>query len=193
MSKYTVVITPVVDEGNDAVGHTQAIILVETSAPTPRITEVTIRSTASGGITSDALPSIDLEGVARALTSGVRSAPPSMPSTNLTREPIETTGRPEADSVTAGVSSAEKQPPHTNTAEENEPPTQVPPNAAERAYRRMPDADEVRLVHRRMGTVVGLAKHYGVPRHTAQGWMTRIRRLDDPAADSSPQNTSSES
>lgn len=45
-----------------------------------------------------------------------------------------------------------------------------------RAYRRMPDADELRAAFDRIGTVTGLAKHYGVPRHTAQGWMARLRR-----------------
>jgi hypothetical protein len=48
--------------------------------------------------------------------------------------------------------------------------------AGERAYRRMPDADEVLGAYRQVGTVSGLAEHFGVPRHTVQGWARRLRR-----------------
>jgi hypothetical protein len=48
--------------------------------------------------------------------------------------------------------------------------------ATERAYRRMPDAAEVLAAYQRLGTITELARHYGVPRHTAQGWASRLRR-----------------
>jgi type IV secretory pathway TrbL component len=48
--------------------------------------------------------------------------------------------------------------------------------AAERAYRRMPDVAEVLGAYRQVGTVSGLAEHFGVPRHTVQGWARRLRR-----------------
>jgi hypothetical protein len=44
-----------------------------------------------------------------------------------------------------------------------------------RAYRRMPDADEVLAAYREVGTVSGLADFFGVPRHTVQGWARRLR------------------
>jgi hypothetical protein len=46
----------------------------------------------------------------------------------------------------------------------------------ERPYRRMPAADEVLAAYRQVGTVSGLAEHFGVPRHTVQGWARRLRR-----------------
>jgi hypothetical protein len=45
----------------------------------------------------------------------------------------------------------------------------------QRAYRRMPPADDVLAAYRRAGTLTGLAEHYGVPRHTIQGWARRLR------------------
>jgi hypothetical protein len=48
--------------------------------------------------------------------------------------------------------------------------------AGERAYRRMPDAADVRAAYREVGSVSALADHYGVPRHTVQGWARRLRR-----------------
>lgn len=46
----------------------------------------------------------------------------------------------------------------------------------ERVYRRMPPVDEVLDAYRQIGTISGLAGHFGVPRHTVQGWARRLRR-----------------
>ncbi|WP_241825208.1 hypothetical protein [Micromonospora sp. CB01531] len=46
----------------------------------------------------------------------------------------------------------------------------------DRAYRRMPDPSELKDIYLKNRTVTGVAKHYDVPTHTAQGWITRLRR-----------------
>jgi hypothetical protein len=43
-----------------------------------------------------------------------------------------------------------------------------------RAYRRIPD--DLAQTFTRLGSVTQLAAHYQVPRHTAQGWINRLRR-----------------
>jgi hypothetical protein len=48
--------------------------------------------------------------------------------------------------------------------------------AAERVYRRMPD--DFTAVYRQAGTAAAIADHYGVPRHTAQGWIRRHKKQD---------------
>lgn len=48
---------------------------------------------------------------------------------------------------------------------------------AVRAYRRMPD--DVVEVYRQAGGATAMANHYGVPRHTAQGWLRRLRQQGD--------------
>jgi hypothetical protein len=42
-----------------------------------------------------------------------------------------------------------------------------------RVYRRMPD--DLAAVYQRAGTSAAVAEHYAVPRHTAQGWIRRLR------------------
>jgi len=52
--------------------------------------------------------------------------------------------------------------------------SQVPPSAlGGRAYRKMPD--DLVEVYSQSQSVTAVAEHYGVPRHTAQGWMNRLR------------------
>lgn len=46
----------------------------------------------------------------------------------------------------------------------------------DRAYRRMPDPAEVKATYLASRTITGVAEHYGVPTHTAQGWISRLRR-----------------
>lgn len=42
-----------------------------------------------------------------------------------------------------------------------------------RAYRRMPQ--DLATVYKRIGGATAVAEHYGVPRHTVQGWLRRLR------------------
>jgi hypothetical protein len=44
-----------------------------------------------------------------------------------------------------------------------------------RPYRRMPPAEDVMAAYRQVGSVSGLAEHFGVPRHTVQGWARQLR------------------
>ncbi len=48
---------------------------------------------------------------------------------------------------------------------------------APRAYRRMPEASEVLGAYAQAGSITALAEHYGVPRHTANGWARRLRGM----------------
>jgi hypothetical protein len=60
-------------------------------------------------------------------------------------------------------------------------PTKAPATAgggkgsgAGRVYRRSPA--DLATVYEQVGSVTGVADHYGVPRHTAQGWLRTLRR-----------------
>ena len=50
------------------------------------------------------------------------------------------------------------------------------PSPQERAYRRMPPADEVMAAYRQVGSISGLAERFNVPRYTAQGWARQLRK-----------------
>lgn len=48
------------------------------------------------------------------------------------------------------------------------------PARAGRAYRRMPD--DLAEVRQQVGAASAIANHYGVPRHTVQGWLRRLNK-----------------
>ena len=54
--------------------------------------------------------------------------------------------------------------------------TKAPAETEGRAYRRMPPPEEVLAAYEQAGSLSGLAEHYQVPRHTIQGWASRLRR-----------------
>ena len=55
-------------------------------------------------------------------------------------------------------------------------PAAAPVEGRERVYRRMPPAEEVMAAYRQVGSVSGLADHFGVPRYTVQGWARQLRK-----------------
>lgn len=52
-------------------------------------------------------------------------------------------------------------------------PVEASPSGHERAYRRMPD--DFSAVATNLNSASAIAEHYNVPRHTAQGWLRRLR------------------
>ncbi|WUA09368.1 hypothetical protein OG225_06670 [Nocardia sp. NBC_01377] len=178
MPNYTVVITPdsVGDQGESG-DAPQLTVRVEATAQDARVTEIAISTTAPTGLTSQSLDVIDMTAIATALSlrfppstarvAAVKSAvpvsdrAPASASERIVREEISVPTRTTAVTSAAAVPGA--------TGED-----------AGRAYRRMPDVSELRAAYENLGTVTAVAKHYGVPRHTAQGWMGRLRKLDQP-------------
>jgi hypothetical protein len=55
-------------------------------------------------------------------------------------------------------------------------PAAAPVESRERVYRRMPPAEEVMAAYQQVGSVSGLADHFGVPRYTVQGWARQLRK-----------------
>jgi hypothetical protein len=90
----------------------------------------------------------------------------------------KTTGR----KATAGKATAAQKATATKTAKtvSRRTPAAAAPEAAgtrARAYRRMPDPEQVMDAYRQTGTIGGLAEHFNVPRHTIAGWARRLRTL----------------
>ncbi|WP_432974381.1 hypothetical protein [Dactylosporangium sp. CA-233914] len=52
----------------------------------------------------------------------------------------------------------------------------MPVESRERAYRRMPPAEDVMAAYQQVGSISGLADHFNVPRYTAQGWAQQLRK-----------------
>jgi hypothetical protein len=151
MTAFRVVITP---EDDSARGRGQAVIRVDTS-PTPRILEIIITVSSADGLSGPSLLGIDLDGVIQALAAGAHPA-----SDAVAPVPAPPPARAKSAATPTRVAA-----PVGRTARQGDRP-----------YRQMPDPAELQAIFDKVGTVTGVAAHYQVPRHTAQGWMSRLRK-----------------
>ncbi|MET9265634.1 hypothetical protein [Amycolatopsis sp. NPDC004079] len=126
-------------------------MIVDATTPQPRIVELKVRSTGNG-LTSQSIPPVDLDLLVRAFLPSAEE--PGKPAVKFRQAVAETPETP------------------------SDPPGSGSPDGGGRAYRKMPEVAEVLAVYEQTGTVTAMAAHFGVPRHTAQGWMGRIRRMD---------------
>jgi hypothetical protein len=161
MTRYVIAMTITPDPPSSAAAS-QLTVRVDTSSGRPRVSEVVVRSGDARGLGSADLPAIDLGLLVQALSGGPAPVPATA-SVRATRP--ARSARSKVSARSAGAASARVRGRRSRT--EPEP---------ERAYRRMPEASEVLKTYKRVGTITGLAAHYGVPRHTAQGWAGRLRR-----------------
>ncbi|MCW6004925.1 hypothetical protein K1W54_10065 [Micromonospora sp. CPCC 205371] len=147
MSRYVITITR--DNGGAEAPHTT--VRVDTSTGQTRITELTVRAGNRTGLAPGDLPPIDLDLLVRALTASAPAlqAPAAPRRATARRASTRQAGRRRA-SVQAGAS-------------------------GKRAYRRMPDPDEVMAAYEQAGSITGAAEHFGVPRHTVASWARRLR------------------
>lgn len=162
MSRYVITVTP--DTGSDDTRHAYTTVRVDTSTGQTRITELTVRAGDRGGLAPSDLPVLDLDLLVRALTgpAGGRAL------TAGETAPVRATARRR----TAGTRKAAAKAGRKAAAGERQ--------TGRRAYRRMPEPEQVLAAYQRVGTITGLANHFDVPRHTATGWARRLRGLGYP-------------
>ncbi|MFF0531164.1 hypothetical protein ACFYT3_22595 [Nocardia amikacinitolerans] len=178
MGSYTVVIMP--DPPNDQGDSGDVLkltIRVDAAESDTRVTDIAISTTGAAGLTSQKVFDIDIEAIVAALArrfspSGTRAPlAPSRPAP----VPVQRSEQMMLESASVSPVASRSAAPRDTDGEGG------------RAYRRMPDVNELRAAYERLGTVTAVAKHYGVPRHTAQGWMGRLRKLD-PSLETSSTN-----
>jgi hypothetical protein len=179
---YTITIAPTDDEAG-----AQTTIRVDTASGTTRITELTVRAVDGGGLSPQQLPSLNLDQLIAALAPPVTTAIAAAPAAET---PSASAGAPEpgvsqdpsapAPSVRANRPRAKKT---ARKGAQKAPARSRPAKVAvaeessngRRAYRRMPEPDEVLTAYREAGGTTALARYFGVPRHTATGWLRRLR------------------
>jgi hypothetical protein len=191
MGSYTITITP------DDTSRASTTLRVDVSDNASRITELLVRAGADAGLGAHQLPAVDLDLLLRAISAGgspaaISSTPsPTDGSTDETT-PAETATAPDTGTVTsgrrgggrrtrgAGRSSTAKATTGngSRTGEKTAKSTRTAAKRAtgsggERAYRRAPS--DLIEVFNQLGGVTAVARHYGVPRHTAQSWVRRLR------------------
>lgn len=168
MRGYTVTITP----SGDRSGR-KTTIQVDTTSGAAQVTELTFKS-GGNGLSPQEIPVIDFALLVSALapnaTPAIASTPAaaSAPAASRSRahQPRGRRARPvvqEPAKATRGRRRA--------AAKAAEQPT------AGRAYRRMPAPDDVVAAWNESPSASALAAHFDVPRHTAQGWLRRLRSM----------------
>jgi hypothetical protein len=137
---------------------TQVTIRLEVEDGVVRVAEYAARTPAGTSVASDILSMVDLE----RLVSAVRLS-------DAGADPSEAT--PDSRSRGARRPAPVRSTRTATPATQKSARTASPPAA--RAYRKLPD--DLIETFEQIGSVTGLAAHYGVPRHTAQGWINRMR------------------
>jgi hypothetical protein len=171
MNGYTVTITPSGTGRRGGKTTPQTTIQIDTTSGTARVTELTVHTddTDGSGLSLQNLPNIDLAALAAALTpAATRSTTAPMRSPAQPRR-----GRParEAATTTPKKTTRRRRP---ATALDETPTRSTGPTS--RAYRRMPDQDDVIAAWNNSGSTTQVATHFDVPRHTAAHWLRRLRQ-----------------
>lgn len=177
MGKYVISITR--DDGTATADNAHTTVRLDTSTGQTRITEVNIRAADRTGLAPSDLPPLDLELLVRALT--VQTQPQALlaePHAGfaegdavVTTEDGSTSRRGRGRRRTGGRTRGRTAKKQTAKATRRRARAE-----GARPYRRMPEAAEVLTAYEQIGTITGLAEHFGVPRHTATAWARRLRR-----------------
>jgi hypothetical protein len=168
VASFTITVTP--DDGAGA----QTTIRVKTAPGRAQITELTVKAAGGGGLSPHELSAVDLDALIAAIaptgTTTVAELTGDMPSD----VPAHLPGKPgrRAKAAGAGTKAANGKPRRVGATTVSERS-----DTGRRAYRRMPEVDEVLDAYRRVGGTTALARYFGVPRHTATGWLRRLRSM----------------
>jgi len=186
---YTITITPTNDDSG-----AQTTIQVDTASGKARITELTVRAADGGGLSPHQLAAVNLDALIAALSPTSTNAPAAITAGAPTVRPdivaeadagvSDVTSQPAAAAApgtgrarkSARKGTAKKAPSRARQAKA-EKAAAAPSSTGRRAYRRMPEPSEVLDAYRQVGGTTALARHFGVPRHTATGWLRRLRSM----------------
>jgi hypothetical protein len=166
MSGYTVTISP-----SGGQSGPQTTIQVDTTSGAARVTELTVRAGGSG-LSPHELPVIDLAGLVAALAPGSAPALAAAPAAPAIADAPAQPARGRRARKAAAETPAKSTRGRRRGAAAEEAPAK-----AGRAYRRMPAQDEVVAAWNETRSATQVANHFGVPRHTATGWLRRLRQM----------------
>lgn len=167
MSRYVITITPDNDgAAGAATAHTT--VRVDISTGQTRITELTVQAASGGGLAPADLPPVDLDLLVRALAGSTPA--PALPQVAEAVEELAPAPRRRPRKTAAKKTAAKA----TKSAAKKAT-KRAAENSGTRAYRRMPEPDQVMDVYRETGSITAVADHFGVPRHTVAGWARRLR------------------
>jgi hypothetical protein len=159
MTSYTITITP-----EDADGTTTTLRL-DVTGGAATLTDVHLH--AGAGLSAGQLPAIDYALLLRAVgqeTGAPAKATAARKAAGRGRQPAKRTRR---------AAPAAAEPTRATRSRAAAKKAARSGGTDGRAYRRMPE--DLTGVYKRIGGTTAVAEHYGVPRHTVQGWLRRLR------------------
>jgi hypothetical protein len=176
MIEYIITIVPVVDD--EAAGPiSQTIVRVDTEGGRPYVKELTMRGPEGARLDTRHLPRVDFEMLLRAFMPGETvPAEDGRPAEAASTTQPEARPTPPRRARTRPASVADKD---AAAWRPGKSAGKVSAIQKGRAYRRMPDPAALEAAYAKTGTIAGVAAHFEVPVHTAQGWISRLRRKNE--------------
>jgi hypothetical protein len=174
VSKYLITIT---SDDRAAADAAHTTVRVDTSTGQTRITELTVRAADGGGLAPADLPPVDLDLLVRALTAPApaMALPPAAEATPAEASIEEPASEPVARPGRAASGSRRGRGGKV-AAKASRRRARRAGGGQTRPYRRMPEPTEVLAAYEQIGSITGLAEHFGVPRHTVTSWARRLRQ-----------------
>jgi hypothetical protein len=160
-------------ESEARAGDPRATITVEVSEGRANATELTVRAGKGGSVDRASLPVVDV--LMRALSANEPPVAREAVTASAARQAIP--AGPAALSASAAPAVPARRRPSRTKAAGGRARKAAAASDSGRAYRRMPEPDEVLAAYQQVGTVSGLADHFGVPLHTVKGWARRLRQM----------------
>jgi Homeodomain-like domain len=159
MTSYTITITP-----EDAEGAT-TILRLDMTRGVATLTDMHLHGRA--GLSAGQLPAIDYALLLRAVGQETTAPAKAAAAGKAAGRGVQPARRARRAAPTAA------QPVKTTRARVAVKKAAQKRGGEGRAYRRMPE--DLAAVYSRIGGATAVAEHYGVPRHTVQGWLRRLR------------------
>jgi hypothetical protein len=168
MNQYIITIVPVVDDGVPG-AVSQTMVRIELDGGKPTVRELTMRAPDGEGLVAGPMPYVNFELLLRAFIPPDEGDVPTSEVVASIATPAATRPTPRRAATTVE---------RTRRAPGAEPRSNAQNSHLQtgRVYRKAPSLADLETVYTETGTISGVAEHFDVPVHTAQGWVTRMRR-----------------
>jgi len=162
-------------DGEARASDSHATITVDVSEGRARATELNVRAGKGGSVDLASLPVVDV--LMRALSADEAPATRVVPATGDVPAGAIAAVAEAAPAARSRRRSSRAAAPAAPAAGGRRGRRTAAAADTGRAYRRMPEPDDVLAAYQEVGTVSGLADHFGVPLHTVKGWARRLRQM----------------
>jgi hypothetical protein len=166
VSQYVVSILPVPEDAGPSEPIPETIVRIDVQGERVLVRELTVRASQGAGLDTAESPYVDFELLLKAFVRPTGSTPLAEPAVRQVKN---------ASAKPAPVDKVPSQAKHVSTTPRavTETATGMGPG---RIYRRAPAPSVLAAVYQETHSIAGVADRFGVPTHTAQGWISRLRQ-----------------